>query len=208
MEHTQKTLLTPRSSFKVKTLAKIAVLSAVATLLMLFEFPLPFVAPSFYELDFSEVAVLIGGFSMGPMAAVIIEAMKILLNFALNGTITAGVGEVANFVIGCALAVPAALIYRRNRCRRTAFWGLAAGTLCMSAMGAILNYFVLLPAYSFFMGLDPSVFVDMGRAVSPLITDLKTLVLFATVPFNLIKGVIVSLVTLLLYKRISVLLKK
>jgi riboflavin transporter FmnP len=106
---------------------------------MLFEFPIPFIAPSFYQLDLSEIVVLIGGFAMGPMAAVIIEGIKIILNFALNGTITAGVGELANFAIGCAFVVPAALIYRRHKSRGSAMVGLAAGTLSLTVVGVLLN---------------------------------------------------------------------
>ena len=107
---------------RVRNMVQIGMLAAVATVLMLFEFPLWF-APSFYELDFSEVAVLIGAFSMGPMAGVMIEALKILLNFLINGTITAGVGELANFVIGCSLVLPAAILYQRHKSRKTALIG-------------------------------------------------------------------------------------
>ena len=111
------------SVFETKTMAKIAILGAVAFILMLFEFPLP-VAPSFYKFDFSEVAVLIGAFALGPAAAAMIEAIKVLLNILFNGTITMGVGELANFLIGCALSVPAALIYQKNKSKKTAIKGM------------------------------------------------------------------------------------
>ena len=107
-----------KSGTNVRTMVQIAMLSAVATVLMLVEFPLPFIAPSFYELDFSEVPVLIGAFAMGPLAGAIIELIKILLNFVLNGTMTAGVGELANFLMGCAFVVPAGIIYKKSKCRR------------------------------------------------------------------------------------------
>ena len=97
----------------IRTMVQVGMLSAIATVLMLFEIPLPF-APSFYEIDFSEVPVLIGCFTMGPLAGAAIEMVKILLNFLINGTVTAGVGEIANFLIGCALCVPAGLIYKRQ----------------------------------------------------------------------------------------------
>ena len=102
----------------VRMLVQIAMLSAVAAVLMLIEFPLPFIAPSFYELDFSEVPVLIGAFAMGPLAGAVIELIKVLLNFVLNGTVTAGVGELANFLIGCAFVVPAGILYRKNKSRK------------------------------------------------------------------------------------------
>lgn len=99
-----------KSRSKVRTIVQVAMLGAISTVLMLFEFPLPFLAPPFYELDFSEVPVLIGAFAMGPVAGIAIEAVKVLLNFVLNGTITAGVGEVANFIVGCAFLLPASFL--------------------------------------------------------------------------------------------------
>lgn len=104
-----------KSRSKVRTIVQVAMLGAISTVLMLFEFPLPFLAPPFYELDFSEVPVLIGAFAMGPVAGIAIEAVKVLLNFVLNGTITAGVGEVANFIVGCAFLLPASFLYRRKK---------------------------------------------------------------------------------------------
>ena len=132
---------------KIRTMAQIGMLSAIATVLMLFEIPLPF-APSFYEIGFSEVPILIGSFAMGPLAGAAIELIKILLNFAINGTMTAGVGEIANFLIGCSLVVPAALIYHKKHTRTGAVAGMAAGTVFMTVVGCFLNAFVLLPAYA------------------------------------------------------------
>src|SRR5574344_812846 len=116
-----------KSGTNVRTMVQIAMLSAVATVLMLVEFPLPFIAPSFYELDFSEVPVLIGAFAMGPLAGAIIELIKILLNFVLNGTMTAGVGELANFLMGCAFVVPAGIIYKKSKTKKNAVIGMVTG---------------------------------------------------------------------------------
>ena len=102
----------------VKALVQIGMLSAIAIILMMFEIPLPF-APTFYKIDLSEVPVLVGCFAMGPMAGVLVELVKILLNFVMTGTSTAGVGEIANFIIGCSFCVPAGLIYRKNRKKRS-----------------------------------------------------------------------------------------
>ena len=190
-----------------KTLAKIGVLSAVATVAMLLEFPLPF-APSFYELDFSEVPVLIGAFALGPVAGVFIELIKILLNFVLNGTVTAGVGEIGNLLIGCSLIVPAAIIYRRNKSFKSAIIGLIVGIVSLAIVGALLNYYLLLPVYSTAFGAPLQAFVDMGNALNKYIVDVKTLVLYAVVPFNLVKGIIVSVLTILIYKRISPILHR
>ena len=119
---------------RVRKMVQVGMLSAIAVVLMLFEIPLPF-APAFYEIDFSEVPVLVGCFAMGPVAGVAIEFLKILLNFAINGTTTAGVGEVANFLIGCSLVVPAALIYKFKKTRNGAIIGMAAGTVFYDSCG-------------------------------------------------------------------------
>lgn len=192
---------------KVRTMVQIAMLGAVAAVLMLFEFPLPFLAPSFYELDFSEVPVLIGAFAMGPLAGAMIELLKILLNFVLNGTITAGVGELANFLMGCAFVVPAGLIYRKHKTKKHAIAGMVVGTVCMVAVSAVLNAYFLLPAYGKAFGMPIEAFVGMGQEIIPAINDLLTFSMFCVVPFNFIKGVAVSLLTLVLYKHISRLLK-
>ena len=189
----------------VRTLTKIAVLSAVAFVLMYFDFPLPFI-PSFYKLDFSETAVMAGGFAMGPGAACAIEGLKILLKILFKGTDTAYVGELANFLIGCAYVLPASFLYWKKKTKQQALIGLVAGTLCMTAVGVIINYTVLLPAYSFFYQLPMDVLIGMGTALIPAITDKLTFVLLATTPFNIIKGILVSVLTVLLYKRISPLL--
>lgn len=190
----------------VKMMAQVGMLAAISAVLMFFEFPLPF-APSFYELDFSEVPVLIGCFSMGPAAGAAIEFLKILLKFALKGTLTAGVGEVANFIIGCSLVLPAAWIYKRKKTRTQAVWGLTAGTLCMAIVGGLLNAFVLLPTYAKAFGMPIEALIEMGSKVNGKITGLSTFILLAVTPFNLFKGVIISTIVLLIYKKISPVLR-
>ena len=192
---------------KVRTLAQIAMLGAVATVLMLFEFPIPFIAPPFYEMDFSEVPVLVGAFAMGPVAGIAIEAIKILLNFVINGTITAGVGELANFIFGCAFLLPAALIYRKNKTRKNAIIGMAIGTVVMTVAACIINALVLLPAYGAAFGMPVDAFVQMGTYINKAIDSLFTFAVLAVGPFNLIKGIAVSAIVLLIYKRIRVILK-
>ena len=194
------------SGTKVRMMAQMGMLSAIAVVLMLFEIPLPF-APSFYEIDFSEVPVLIGCFTMGPLAGAIIELLKILLNFAINGTATAGVGEVANFLIGCAFVIPAAVIYKKKRTRTGAIIGMVTGTLFMTFIGCFLNAFVLLPTYAKAFGMPIDALVGMGTAVTSHITSLTTFVIFAVAPFNLLKGFLVSLIVFLIYKKISPILK-
>ncbi len=168
---------------------------------MLFEIPLPF-APPFYELDFSEVPVLIGCFVMGPLAGAAVEFVKILLNLVINGTITAGVGEFANFVVGSAFCVPAGLIYQKIHSKKGALIGMAAGTVLMVVVGCFMNAYVLLPAYAKAFEMPMDALVGMGTAVNSHITSLATFVMFAVAPFNLLKGVLVSLIVLVLYKKI------
>lgn len=206
---TNPTNITAKSSSKMsaRTVAQIGMLAAIATVLMLFEIPLPF-APSFYELDFSEVPILIGCFAMGPAAGACIELIKILLNFIINGTMTAGVGEIANLLIGCSFVIPAGIIYRRMHSKKGALIGMVTGTLFMTFVGCFLNAYVLLPTYAKAFEMPIDALVGMGTAVNSHITSLFTFVAFAVAPFNLLKGILVSLIVLLVYKKISPILHR
>lgn len=192
---------------ELQKLVQISMLSAIAVVLMLFEIPIPFIAPPFYEIDFSEVPVLIGAFAMGPLAGAAIEFLKILLNLLINGTDTAFVGEIANFLMGCAFAVPAGWLYKRRKTRKNAVLGMLTGGIFMTIVGCFLNAYVLLPTYAAAFGLPLEQLVAMGGAINSAITNINTFVIFAVGPFNLLKAVLVSAITLLLYKHISALLK-
>ena len=189
-------------------LVRVAMLSAVATILMLFEFPLPFIAPPFYEIDLSEVPVFIGAFAMGPLAGVVIEGVKILLNLIINGTVTAGVGEAANFVMGVVFVLPAALIYKRKKTKSNAVLGLVIGTVVMTVSSCFINAFVMLPVFAGAFKMPIDVIVGMGTKIWPAVDTMLEFVLLCVAPFNLLKGVIVSVVTMLIYKYVSPLLKK
>jgi riboflavin transporter FmnP len=195
-----------KKKMTTKMLTQIGMLGAIAVVLMLFEIPLPF-APSFYEIDFSEVPVLIGCFSMGPLAGAMIELVKIILNFVINGTMTAGVGEVANFIIGCSLCVPAGIIYKKNKTKKGAMVGLIAGTLFMTVLGCFVNAYILLPTYAAAFQIPIDGLIEMGAAVNGNINSLFTFVMFAIVPFNLLKGVLDSIIVMAVYKKISPILK-
>lgn len=192
---------------KVQLLVKVAMMGAIASILMLFEFTLPFVPP-FYELDFSEVVVLLTGFALGPWAAIMCEALKIILNLLFNGTTTMFVGEFANFVIGCAYVLPASILYHKHKDRKHAIKGMILGTIILTISCAFINYYIMLPAYSFFMGLPIDTFVAMGNEVNSAISSLTGLILFAVVPFNLLKGIVTSILVFFAYKRVSPILKK
>ena len=195
-------------SNKTRRLVEIGMLGAIATVLMLFEFPLPFIAPPFYELDFSEVPVLIGTFALGPLAGASIELLKVLLNLLINGTATAFVGEFANYLIGCSFVVPAALIYKRKKNKKNALLGMIAGTVIMTVLGCLLNAYLLLPVYATAFSMPVDAILELGRSINRNIDSVLTFVLITVAPFNLIKGFAVSLITLLLYKHVSPILKR
>ena len=190
----------------VRGVVQIGMLSAIAIILMQFEVPLPF-APPFYKIDFSEIPVLIGCFVMGPLAGAIVELIKVILNVVISGTTTGGVGDIANFLIGCAMCVPAGMIYKKYHTRKSALAGMAVGTVFMTVIGCILNAYVLLPVYAKAFEMPIDALVAMGTAVNHSITSLSTFVIFAVAPFNLLKGVLVSFIVFLIYKKISPIFK-
>ncbi len=193
--------------FSAKGIAQIGVLSAVSAVLMLIEIPLWF-APSFYKIDLSEVPILIGSFAIGPLAGAMMELIKILINLILHGTTTGGIGEIANLIIGCAMVVPSAVIYQRHKTKKYAVIGLAVGTAALVIAGSLLNYFVLLPVYATVFHMPMEALVQMGTAVNPSIHGLWSFILLAVAPFNLLKGILTSAITLLLYKHVSPILHR
>ncbi len=195
------------TSYKTRKLVEIGMLGAIATVLMLFEFPLPFIAPPFYEMDLSEVPVLVGAFALGPMAGATIELVKILINLLINGTATAFVGEIANYIIGCAFIIPASIIYKRHKSKKFALIGMIVGTAVMAVLGCLINAYVLLPTYAAAFGMPIDTIISMGSAINANIDNIMTFVVIAVAPFNIIKGFVVSLITMLIYKHISPILK-
>lgn len=188
-------------------IAYTAIFAAMAGLLMLVVIPL-FFAPSFYKIDLSELPVLICTFYLGPVAGVVCELLKVLIKLLLKGTSTAFVGDFANFAVGCSFILPASIVYHARPSRKSALIGLVVGTLVMTVFGSAFNAIYLLPKFATLFGMPLEAIVGMGTAVNKNITSVSTLVLFAVVPFNLLKGAVVSLLTLLLYKRISPILHK
>lgn len=191
---------------KVKRLTVIAMFAAIAAILMFFEFPLWF-APAFYEMDFSEVPALIGAFMFGPTAGVAIEALKELLKIVLKGTTTAFVGDLANFIIGCSFVIPASAVYFIKKSRKSAIVGIVAGGVIMIAVGSLMNAFYLLPKFSQLYGLPMDALIAMGTKVNAGIHSIFTLVALAVTPFNALKALIVGMITIVLYKYISRLIK-
>ena len=192
-----------RRTSKARQITIISICSAIAAVLHMLDFPLLFLAPAFYKLDFSELPVMLCGFYLGPTSAVICEALKIILKLLLKGTSTAFVGDFANFAVGCSLVLPAVIIYHTRKTRISALWGLMAGTLFLTIFGSMFNAIYLLPKFSQLYGLPLDAIIGMGTKINGSITSLSTFVLLAVAPLNLIKGVTISVLTLLLYKKVA-----
>lgn len=199
----EATIAPVRKVSPARRAALLGVCAALATVLHILDFPLPFLAPEFYKLDFSELPVLMCGFYLGPTASVACEGLKILLKLLLKGTSTAFVGDFANFAVGCVLVLPAVVIYHRKKTHTNALVGLTVGTICMTVFGSLFNAVYLLPKFAQLYGLPLDVIVAMGTKVNGRITSVSTLVLWAVAPLNLIKGIMVSFLTVLLYKRVE-----
>ncbi len=173
----------------INFMVKCAMLAAIAVVLMQLEFPvLP--AYPFLKLDLSDVPALLGGFALGPIAGVFIEAFKVSLDMIVSGTVTFGVGEFANFIIGASFVYPAALIYHRRKNFSFALISLLVATVSMVLCGILANYFILAPAF----GMAPEA--------------IPAYIMGGTIPINLIKGVTISAVTLVSYKKLSPIIKK
>lgn len=196
-----------KENLNTKTMVKISVLSVIALILMLLDFPLWF-TPTFLKFDISDVPALIGSFALGPMAGVLVQLVKNLLNLLVEGSGTGGVGEFANFIVGSIFVYTAGLFYYREKTFKNAIIGMAVGVLVMTVSISLINYYFMIPFYAKLFGLPIDKIVAMGSAVNKYVVDFKTLILYAVVPFNLFKGIVVTLVTLLIYKRVSPLLHK
>jgi len=183
-------------------MTSVAVLSAVAFVLAFFAFPVP-LSPSFARMDLSDFPALIGSFAFGPVAGILIELVKNLLG--LFSTATGGVGELANFLMGASFVASAGLIYKLHKTRKRALIGGIVGSVVMGIVAALANYFILLPLFEQFMPLD-QVIASFGAFI-PFIKTKLDVVLYNAFPFNLLKGLVITGITMLVYKRIRPLLK-
>lgn len=181
----------------------VGICAALATVLHILDFPLPFLAPEFYKLDFSELPVLLGGFYLGPSAAVACEGVKIFLKLLLKGTSTAFVGDLANFVVGCSFVLPATFLYHAHKSKHSAVIGLTLGTLVMTVFGSAFNAVYLLPKFAELYGLPLDTIIAMGTAIWGGVEGVTSFVLLCVAPLNLVKGTVVSILTMLLYKRVA-----
>lgn len=181
----------------------IGICSAIATVLHMLDFPLIFLAPEFYKLDFSELPVLLCGFYLGPSAAVATEGVKILLKLLFKSTSTAFVGDFANFVVGCSFVLPATIWYHAHKSKHSAVIGLGVGTVSMALLGSAFNAVYLLPKFAQLYGIPLEAIIGMGADIHGGVTNVATFVILCVVPLNIVKGVMVSILTMLLYKRVA-----
>ena len=196
-----------RETWTTKNMVKISVLGVISVVLMIFDISSWF-APPFLKLDIADLPSLIGAFAMGPMAGVIVQLLKNILHVLVEGSITGGVGELSNFLVGSIFAYTAGYIYYKKKNFKNAVIGLVVGVITMTLFATLSNYFVIFPLYAKIFGWPMEKLIGMGSAVNRFVVDYKTLILFAVVPFNILKGIVVSSVTLLLYKKVSPILHK
>ncbi|QSX08007.1 ECF transporter S component [Alkalibacter rhizosphaerae] len=186
---------------KAKFLSRVGVLTAIAFVLMYLQFPIAMLFPAFLQFDFSEVPALLGTFSLGPLAGVVIVFLKNVLVYLIRGSFTGGVGELSNFIISAAWMIPVGLIYKKSKTKKNAIKGMVVGGLAMIVVAALSNYFVIIPLYAKIMPIEA--IIGMGAAINPAISNVEMLILLGVTPFNIFKVTIVSLVTALVYKKVS-----
>jgi riboflavin transporter FmnP len=196
-----------RENWSTKIMVKISSLAVISMILMFLDLSVWF-APPFLKLDLADLPALIGAFAMGPMAGVIVQLVKNLLHLLVQGSSTGGVGEISNFIVGSAFVYTAGLFYYRDKNFKTAIIGSIVGVIIMTIIASISNYYVVFPLYAKVYGMPMEALIEMGSVLNKNIVDLKTMIIFAIVPFNILKGSIVAILSILIYKRVSPILHK
>jgi riboflavin transporter FmnP len=195
--------------FSAKRLAKLGIFSAVAVALYFINVPIAFLFPSFLELNLSDLPILIGGFSLGPLSGAIIALIRYLIKLPFSGTMT--VGELSDLINSLAFVLPASIIYYGNKTKKRAIIGIIVGALCSVGVALFSNRFVVVPFYlELFFNGNLDILVGVCKII-PGITNANFYayyILFAALPFNALRVVIVGIVTIIVYKRISNLLNK
>lgn len=201
-----------RKFFSSTRIAVIAMFSTIAGILYIFNFAMPFAFPSFLDFKFSDIPVLIGSFVLGPVSAAIIVVVQILIKLVIEGTTTNFVGELSDLLTCCAFAVTAGAIYAKKRTFKGALIAIAVGTVCEVAVAILSNWLVLVPFYvSFFFGGSWDPLIGMMTPLFPSCTR-ETFYNFylwvSVLPFNLLRCIVAAVVTILVYKRISILINR
>lgn len=190
------------SRMKVKKIAFIGLMGAVSAVLMLLRFPIPFMPP-FLSFDLSGVMEMMGGLMFGPMEALCIIVVKILLQLVMQGSMSLGTGELQNFILSSAYVLPAVLIYHRKKTKKSAIVGMTVSSVIVAVVAVITNLYLIIPFYVKLFGMSMDDIISMCSVVNPAMKDTVSLVIFGLVPFNLIKYGATSVVTFIIYKRLS-----
>lgn len=180
---------------------------AIAFVLMFFSFGIPVISP-FAEFDLSALPELIGGYVLGPLGAVYIILIKLLLKLLFQGTTSMFTGEVQNLILSLSYVLPSIFFYRKHRTKKGAVIGLCVGSLISIIMAVITSLYLIFPAYITLYGLNWDGIIDMCAAANPMIRNIPTFVAFSVIPFNVISRLASSVIAMLVYKKISVPLKK
>lgn len=191
-----------KSRRKIKEIAFIGVLGAASAVMMLFRFPIPFLPP-FLSFDLSGVMEMLGGYMFGPMAAFFVILVKIMVQLSMQGSFSFGTGELQSLMLSCTYVLPAVMLYQRKKTKKMAIAGMALSTLLVSGVAVLTNLYLIIPFYAKLSGLTMADFVAMCTAVNPAVKSAAEMVILGIVPFNLIKYSATSLVTFLVYKRLS-----
>ena len=197
------TITTKSSRAGVRYLTVTAMLSAVAYILMFIDFPIPFLIPSFIQMDISELPALIGAFAMGPGCGVFVCLVKNLLHLFI--TSTGGVGELSNFLLGVAFVLPAGLLYKQRKGKKSAVKGALMGAVLMGIVSIPINYFLTYPIYYNFMPQE--VILEAYRAIVPSMKNILQCLICFNMPFTIVKGLCSVGITMLTYKHLSPILK-
>ncbi len=196
------TKTTQNTKVNVRLIVGTGMLSALAFVLQYLEFPIP-IMPGFIKFDFSDLPALIGAFAYGPVAGILVEFIKNLLHCTVTQSFT--VGELSNFILGAIFTGTAGLIYKKNKTKKGAVIGAIVGSLAMGIVSFPSNLFVVYPAYNKFMPMDA--IIGMYSEILPSVGKLWQALLIFNVPFTIVKGLVSTLITVLIYKRISPVLK-
>ncbi len=190
----------------IKKIAFCALFGALGFVLMLLEFPIPMIIPSFVKFDFSEIPAVITAFAYGPLYGILVCLLKNILHLFV--TTSAGVGEVSNFILGAIFVGMAGLIYKCNKNRKFALIGSLVGAGVMAVISVFSNYYIVYPAFSVLYNLPMSAILGMYQAILSSIDNLFEAILVFNLPFNFAKGMIDATVCFLVYKKLSPILKK
>lgn len=191
-----------KARMRIKEIAFIGLMGAVSAVLMLFRFPLPFLPP-FLSFDLAGLMEILGGFMFGPVAAFLIIVVKIMLQLVMQGSLSLGTGELQNLILSCAYVMPALIFYHRRKTKKMAGIGMAAGTVCVSVVAIFTNLYLIIPFYAKLIGMSMDDIIAMCNAVNPAMKSAGTMAVLGILPFNVIKYGVTSVLTLLIYKRIS-----